>query len=140
MSCCGNNGETKCIHDVMGHENNSKPSAAERLKDKANGVKHISALKFTQGDFLTLMQFAWCADQEAFQKAFGDIGIQIDDEDDLNTLYQLYKSGGDKVGELKNPSTGNPIKFSVLDTFGKINVDNRKVDNCGIKFTDIEKI
>ncbi len=48
----------------------------------------ISKSELRNGNTLAIMKFSWCADREAFVKAFDAIGIPVKSEKDLEVLNE----------------------------------------------------
>ncbi len=86
---------------------------------------YISSEDFANKDKFALLKFAYCADPEAFRKAFKDY-IEFPPDfhyDDLKVLSELWESGEDKKAG-----------FSVEQVFGTITVDLNKLATCNLKF------
>lgn len=97
-------------------------------------ILEISKSKLKAGDLLEVMRFSYCADREAFVEAFKKIGLPVNSESDLVTLYDWHKKGWDKDGIIKN-SRGEKIKLDISNFVNySIKLRHNKVLNCKIKF------
>lgn len=102
-------------------------------------IKEIDVKKFLKKDFHTILQFAYCLDEEAFKRKFKEYGIEVLDEEDLMRLAKLSESGKDKSGELKDKD-GKPVKFDIKKIFSEINIRKDKIKSCSMKFKGIEEL
>ena len=84
---------------------------------------YISARDFENLDKFTLLKFAYCADQEAFKRAF-DQYIEFPDDFDPQDLKVLAE-----MWEAEDTS-----QLNVEVEFSKIKVDKQKLANSNIKF------
>ena len=89
-------------------------------------VTYIDKGLLKRGDLLSIFRLAYALDPDEFKKQFANVGIDIVNDNDLEMLVELAQSGGDKLGVIRK-NKNQPIHFSVMDTFGKINVHNRHI-------------
>lgn len=110
-----------------------KTSSVEELFDSPNKRREMAELTylkkdlFIKGDKYSFLKFLYCADEQAFIKAFSeyeelDLSGGVSD-DDLKTLAKLWESGKDK-------EMGFDIKGVVVD----MKISYKKLATCSVKF------
>lgn len=93
----------------------------------------ISEKALLNGDILAKLRFAYCADTERFLKAFQEIGMDINDDDDLQALAKLHLEGKDLDGTIKS-TDGKVIRLDINKFINKIKIRHSKINNCSIRF------
>lgn len=96
-------------------------------------VKHISKQKLLQGDILEQLRFALAADPIAFRNAFSAHGINVEEDEDLQTLAQLSISGKDKSGTQVGDRV---ILFDTVKILNSYDINHRLLNQSGIKLID----
>ncbi len=95
-------------------------------------VKYIDIALLKKGDALTLLRFAFWADEAELKRKFAELGIEIKDETDLVTLAELHRGGADRAGQLKR--YGNqPIHFDVKEVLGSMKLSHKAMSKSKIK-------
>ncbi len=102
-----------------------------------NGYVKLDVNEWMQGDLIEFMKLGYCADEEQFKDLFADAGVNVKSIDDLMMLSKLAATGGDIKGVLKR-ADNTPLKFSVVDTFGKMSLSTKQVDACRARFDEKE--
>lgn len=100
-----------------------------------NIVKQISKRGLMENDLLSQLRFAFAADTERFREGFEKVGVEINDDTDLQILVGLHKEGKDISGFVKDEN-GNQIKFDVPVVLHSILIRPSKINTSGIKFID----
>lgn len=96
-------------------------------------VKNISKSKLLQGDILEQLRFALAADPIAFRKAFSANGINVEEDEDLQTLAQLSITGKDKAGTKVGDRI---ILFDTVKILNSYDISHRLLNQSGIKLID----
>lgn len=97
---------------------------------------YISKKKMVDNDLETLMNFAYAIDEDGFKEAFLKVGVKISGPEDIPELVELSK-GADMAGGLRtNNGAGDPIFFSVQETFDKMDYLHSTALKANIKFVE----
>ncbi len=98
-----------------------------------NGPVVLKKTNFVSKDPLTILRFAYAVDPAEVHARFAEAGILIKDESDLVVIAELWKSGGDKAGALRNPNTSQPVVFDSESVFSSIEISNAGLAKAGSK-------
>lgn len=108
-------------------------SIASRLshgKSKRKGHVNVNKQLLLAKDMEEMLRCGFQVDPDAFKKEFSEVGIDLHEED-IPGIIKLLRTGGDVNGEILRPDK-TPIKFSVLEVLGKVQLDNEKIKSCKI--------
>ncbi len=131
------------IYNRINNTPNSLEKAQEAVKNASsnismeNGYVKLDVNDWMDQDLFQFMKFGYCADEEQFKELFADAGVNVKSIDDLDMLTKLTATGGDLKGVLKR-ADGTPLKFSVVNTFGKMQLSTAQVDACKARFDEKE--
>lgn len=85
----------------------------------------VQKSSLSESDLLKMFLFTWCVGHPEFKAAFAKYGITVE-EQDLPMLAKFATNGADMDGVLYNKA-GQPVKFSVMEAFGTINIPNDRM-------------
>lgn len=90
----------------------------------------ISKSKLKDGDVYEKLRFLYNADPDRFENVFSFIDFSNKPEDELISLSNLSKSGGDVSGKLK--IDGKPFVFNVDDLISKVRIRHQRLAQSNI--------
>lgn len=107
-----------------GNYNHVHPNVLEVLTNNQPPIM-VQKSSLSESDLLKMFLLTWCVGHPEFKAAFAKYGITVE-EQDLPVLAKVAANGADLQGAIFNTS-GQPVKFSVLEAFGTINIPNDRM-------------
>jgi hypothetical protein len=104
------------------------PTEAKVPGDANKDAKEIPLLELGKDNPKAWLEFSWQMHPEKVKEAFKKTGVEVIDKEDMYSLLDLHRTGGDIEGDLKTPS-GKPVHFDFVEVLKGIEWDQDKFSN-----------
>lgn len=98
-------------------------------------IRPISRSGIANNDLASLIQFSWQVAPATVTKEFAKYGVPINNQDDVDTLVDMWQKGLDKSGLLKDKN-GAPMPFDTQKVMANVEVTFQELNRSNIKWVD----